>query len=73
MSPLDVAENKVTKRASSAYVPPLQRTEGQPPPIAANGGLSYMSFDREGDAEPPRRSRTRSRSSPRVRASALST
>ena len=35
---------------SSAYVPPLQRTEGQPPPIAANGGLSYMSFDRDGDA-----------------------
>ena len=50
MSPLDVAENKVTERASSAYAPPLQRTEGQPPPIAANGGLSYMSFDREGDA-----------------------
>src|SRR3954470_2404062 len=50
MSPFDVAENKVTERASSAYVPPLQRTEGQPPPIAANGGLSYMSFDREGDA-----------------------
>ena len=39
-----------TERASSAYVPPLQRTEGQPPPIAANGGLSYMSFDRDGDA-----------------------
>ena len=35
--------------ASSAYVPPLQLTEGQPPPIAANGGLSYMSFDRNGD------------------------
>src|SRR5215211_8824919 len=50
MSPLDVADNKVTERASSAYVPPLQRTEGQPPPIAANGGLSYMSFDRGGDA-----------------------
>src|ERR1700731_478020 len=48
MSPLDVADN--TQRASSAYVPPLQRTQGQPPPIAANGGLSYMSFDREGDA-----------------------
>ena len=32
------------------YVPSLQRTEGQPPPIAANGGLSYMSFDRDGDA-----------------------
>src|SRR6267378_7830899 len=53
MSPLDVADNKVavdTERASSADVPPLQRTEGQPPPIAANGGLSYMSFDRDGDA-----------------------
>jgi hypothetical protein len=36
--------------SSSAYVPPLQRTEGQPPPIAANDGLSYMSFAREGDA-----------------------
>ena len=35
---------------SSGYVPPLQLTEGQPPPIAANGGLSYMSFDRDGDA-----------------------
>ncbi|MYE03274.1 MAG: hypothetical protein F4Y03_18770, partial [Alphaproteobacteria bacterium] len=35
---------------SQAYVPPLQLTEGQPPPIAANGGLSYMSFDRNGDA-----------------------
>jgi len=40
----------VTARASSAYVPPLQLTEGQRPPIAANGGLSYMSFDRDGDA-----------------------
>jgi hypothetical protein len=33
-----------------AYVPSLQLTEGQPAPIAANGGLSYMSFDRDGDA-----------------------
>ena len=39
-----------TERVSSAYVPPLQLTKGQPPPIAANGGLSYMSFDRDGDA-----------------------
>ncbi len=31
-------------------MPSLQRTAGQPPPIAANGGLSYMSFDRDGDA-----------------------
>ena len=35
--------------APSAYVPPLQLTEGQSPPIAANGGLSFMSFDRDGD------------------------
>ena len=40
----------VTDTVSSVYVPPLQLTEGQPPPIAANGGLSYMSFDRDGDA-----------------------
>src|SRR5437868_3380567 len=53
MSSLDVADNKPgadKERASPAYVPPLQRTEGQPPPIAAHGGLSYMSFDRDGDA-----------------------
>jgi hypothetical protein len=35
---------------ASVYLPPLQLTKGQPPPIAANGGLSYMSFDRNGDA-----------------------
>jgi hypothetical protein len=40
----------VTERISSIYMPPLQLTKGQPPPIAANGGLSYMSFDRDGDA-----------------------
>src|SRR5690242_15065183 len=53
MSQLDVADNEVAadiKGVSSTYVPPLQRTEGQPPPIAANGGLSYLSFDRDGDA-----------------------
>ena len=44
MSQLEIANT------SSSYVPSLQRTEGQPPPIAANGGLSYMSFDRDGDA-----------------------
>ncbi len=37
-------------KAPALYVPPLQRTAGQPPPIAANGGLSYMAFDRNGDA-----------------------
>jgi hypothetical protein len=40
----------VTSSTSSVYVPPLQRTKGQPAPIGANGGLSYMSFDRNGDA-----------------------
>src|SRR6476469_4405827 len=52
MSHTAVAENNVathTQRATSAYVPTLQRTAGQPPAIAANGGLSYMSFDRNGD------------------------
>ena len=38
------------EEASSVYVPTLERTNGQPPPIAANGGLSYMSFEHEGDA-----------------------
>ena len=53
MGQLNDIENNVvgvTERVSSAYVPPLQLTQGQPPPIAANGGLSYMSFDRGGDA-----------------------
>src|SRR5215470_9207515 len=48
MSQIDVAADNMEK--ASAYVPPLQRTQGQPPPIAAHGGLSYMSFDRDGDA-----------------------
>src|SRR5579863_3154268 len=39
-----------SNRVSTAYVPPLQITRGQPAPFAANGGLSYMSFDRDGDA-----------------------
>jgi hypothetical protein len=53
MSQLELAQNNFAadgKGVSSTYVPPLQRTEGQPPPIAANGGLSYMAFDRGGDA-----------------------
>jgi hypothetical protein len=53
MSPLDVADSRAaagSDRAPASYVPPLERTEGQPPPVAANGGLSYMSFDRDGDA-----------------------
>jgi hypothetical protein len=53
MSQTEVAEQKIAtdkQTAASAYVPPLQHTAGQPPPIAAHGGLSYMAFDRGGDA-----------------------
>ena len=35
---------------TSAYVPPFQLTKGQPAPIAAHGGVSYLAFDRDGDA-----------------------
>jgi hypothetical protein len=53
MDRLKAMENQVAGakgRVSSVYVPPFQLTRGQLPPIAANGGLSYMSFDRDGDA-----------------------
>lgn len=53
MDRLKVNENHIgtgTETNSPAYVPSLQITEGQPPPIAANGGLSYMSLDQSGDA-----------------------
>jgi hypothetical protein len=53
MDQLKAIENDVaggSRTVSPVYVPPLQLTEGQPTPIAANGGLSYMSFDRNGDA-----------------------
>src|SRR5579863_10498655 len=53
MSQAEIADSKFaedTRKEWSPYVPTLQRTAGQPPPIAANGGLSYMSFDRDGDA-----------------------
>ena len=46
-----VDQNAVeAEKVATVFVPALQLTEGQPPPIAENGGLSYMSFDREGDA-----------------------
>ena len=35
---------------ATSYVPPFELTRGQPTPIAANGGISYMSFERDGDA-----------------------
>ncbi|MCY4470879.1 MAG: hypothetical protein OXC08_19365, partial [Thiotrichales bacterium] len=48
----EAIENRIAADAqadTSVYVPSLELTQGQPPPIAANGGLSYMSFDRDGD------------------------
>ena len=53
MDRLEVSRNHVaavTETVSSVYVPPFELTEGQLPPIAANGGLSYISFDQDGDA-----------------------
>ena len=53
MAKLDLHNDQgvsATDTVSKPYVPPLELTEGQSPPIAANGGLSYMSFDRNGDA-----------------------
>ena len=53
MGRLEVTANHdadVTEAGPSVYVPPLQLTRGQAPPIAANGGSSYASFDRGGDA-----------------------
>ncbi len=41
--------NKVSD-SYTPYVPSLEYTAGQPEPIAAHGGLSYMSFDKDGDA-----------------------
>src|SRR5690554_6195170 len=52
MSQTDVAKSNAaadTRRAPPPYVPPLQRTAGQQPPIAANGGLPYIAFERNGD------------------------
>ena len=43
-------ETSSTDSQGTPFVPTLQLTQGQPAPIADNGGLSYMSFDRDGDA-----------------------
>jgi hypothetical protein len=34
-------------KATEPYVPPLQRTEGQPSHFAVHGGLSYLALCRE--------------------------
>ena len=46
----NIANHDAAVTETSVYVPHFQLTEGQPPPIAANGGVSYMAFDRDGDA-----------------------
>ncbi|MFP6809117.1 MAG: CmcJ/NvfI family oxidoreductase [Pseudomonadales bacterium] len=38
------------EKTPPVYVPPLQLTAGQSAPAAANDGLSYLAFDRNGDA-----------------------
>ena len=47
---MGVQENIASRDAEAVYVPPFELTEGQPPPIAHNGGMSYMTLDRGGDA-----------------------
>ena len=42
--------DEIKGTVSSAYLPPFQLTKGQPAPFAANGGISYMSLDQDGDA-----------------------
>ena len=47
---MEHTETSSTDSQGTPFVPALQLTQGQPAPIADNGGLSYMSFDRGGDA-----------------------
>ena len=47
---MEHTETSSTDSQGTPFVPTLQLTQGQPAPIADNGGLSYMSFDRDGDA-----------------------
>ncbi|MDE0239568.1 MAG: CmcJ/NvfI family oxidoreductase [bacterium] len=47
---MDRAQVNDAPNGATAYVPPYQLTEGQSAPFAANAGLSYMAFDRDGDA-----------------------
>ena len=48
MDQINTPETK--ENTSSPFVPTLELTAGQPEPIAAHGGLSYMAFDKDGDA-----------------------
>jgi len=48
MDQINETENEET--VSIPYVPTLELTAGQPEPVAAHGGLSYMAFEKDGDA-----------------------
>ena len=48
MNQINETENEET--VSIPYVPTLELTAGQPEPVAAHGGLSYMAFEKDGDA-----------------------
>ena len=50
MSEFQESAGRELTAGPSVWVPALERTEGQEPPVAANGGLSYLAFDRDGDA-----------------------
>ena len=45
-----MSQAEIESSRSKAWVPPLERTAGQPLPIAANEGLSYAAFEHDGDA-----------------------
>ena len=47
---MEQVETSGTDSQVAPFVPKLELTSGQPSPIADNGGLSYMFFDRDGDA-----------------------
>ena len=47
MSEVELA---IIDKKTQAYVPSYELTRGQPEPIAANGGRSFMMFDKNGDA-----------------------
>ncbi len=47
---LDPSVAAEPKTSVGAYVPQFELTEGQGAPIAANDGISYMAYDRDGDA-----------------------
>jgi len=50
MDQVENVETDAEHDASAPYVPSLELTKGQPAAVSMHGGLSYMSFDKDGDA-----------------------